>query len=278
MVTREVHTNGATDDRLQWTRWSVSAATLIAIQEPSPDQAWEMQQDLLTRREPLAVRVLPCSPDLWGPGRPASPREGRHGQQWDGNGFIWNTTRLELATTGVGLESFWLSPTPDVPSSAQGAWAGASEFCRMATVATFVDVQTRKTVRAFSVHFDHTTPTVKIQSAHVLMERVKSDVSSGDYDCVVVFGDFNTFTTERGETYRGLVAAAGGMVIDIRGVGDRKTHRADDTWAHWPGSGDAGGRFDHIFTSSLAAVVRTAVVEDDLPASDHRPVVAEIVL
>lgn len=246
------------------------ACDLICVQEPSPDQAIELQQDFLVAGMSLLIQVMPCDPARWGPGRPVKPREERRGQEWDGNGFIWNCRRLCL---DGNLEQFWLSPTLDSPSAAHGVWTGASEFFRTFVAATFKDIVTERKIRAFSAHFDHMGSETREESAKLLMEKVTADANAGKYDCVIVCGDFNTFPTEEGATYRTLVEASEAHLVDIRGLCDKKTHRADDTWC-----GSTGGRFDHMFVSQSATVKRTAVVEDVLPASDHKPIVAEIML
>eukprot|EP00928_Gymnodinium_smaydae_P030835 TRINITY_DN22808_c0_g1_i2.p1 TRINITY_DN22808_c0_g1~~TRINITY_DN22808_c0_g1_i2.p1 ORF type:complete len:339 (+),score=58.47 TRINITY_DN22808_c0_g1_i2:32-1018(+) len=239
---------------------------LICIQEPSPDQALELQQDFLAAGLPLAIQVLPCTPALWGPGKPAEARNARHGQQWDGNGFIWNCRRLRLEGS---LEQFWLSPTPGTPSSAKDAWPDSSEFMRTCVSATFRDLETGKTIRAFSAHFDHQGG--KIESAACMMEKIRTDPLLSSADCVLLCGDFNTFPEEEGATYRALVDAAADLLVDVRGEGERTSERGDDTWV-------TGGRFDHMFLSPSARVLGTAVVVDAPPASDHRPILAEIVL
>lgn len=241
---------------------------LICLQEPSPDQAIELQQDLLAAGSSLLVQVLPCTPSLWGPGRPCETRAQRHGQEWDGNGFVWDCRRLQLEGN---LEQFWFSPTPELPSTASGSWGNASHFFRTCSAATFRDLSTQKRIRAYSAHFDHVDG--KVESAKVLMERVRADVSAVACDCILVCGDFNTFPEEHGATYRAIIEAAGSMLVDIRGHGDGKTERGDDTWA-----GSDGGRFDHMLVSPGAEVLRTAVVDDPQPASDHKPIVAEICL
>ena len=78
-------------------------ADLIAIQEPSPVQAQDLEVDLGPE---WGVAVSSCDPDEWKRG------DVNDGDARDGNGVVWRRSRLELLETS----SFWLGPSPDTPT------------------------------------------------------------------------------------------------------------------------------------------------------------------
>ena len=91
-------------------------ADLIALQEPSPSQAKDLETDLGPE---WGVDVLACDPDAWDAHGKDGPSEG---DAREGNGIAWRKTRFKL----IQGTCFWLSPTPDEPSGEAAAWGGTS--------------------------------------------------------------------------------------------------------------------------------------------------------
>ena len=122
------------------------AADVVAVQEPSPMQAADLQEDL---GSDWMVFVTPCDPEAW----EASPMDGpSDGECREGNGVIYRRSRLTLVDT----YTFWLSSTPDRPSrSDTSAYDGyGSPYQRSCVVCTFLDKYTSQRFGVLSTRFD----------------------------------------------------------------------------------------------------------------------------
>ena len=241
---------------------------IVLLQEPSPPCARELEAAL---GGAYRVATTACDPRA-GAGR---------GQARDGNGFAWRPDRVAL----VGdLETLWLSETTRAPAPGEAAPWDASPYARTAVSARF-RARSRE-LFCVSAHFDHADVVARRASARLVMDlaaKAEADVTT------IVGGDFNTFADA--DVYGALAAAGAPRFSDVRdaaaavydfGVGDA-------SWRGWPGGpfcrdallarhGPGGSRFDHLFVD--APVAWTGVVEADAwrDASDHAPIVAEILL
>jgi len=99
--------------------------------------------------------------------------------------IFFDTTRLRLTQTNT----FWLSPTPDIPGSK--GWDAA--ITRIVTWAKFRDIKTGKTFYAFNTHFDHMGKEARKQSAKMILDAVKN--IAGKYPAVIT-GDFNSIPSD----------------------------------------------------------------------------------
>lgn len=126
---------------------------------------------------------------------------------------------------------------------------------------------------AFAVHLDHEAERARLEGAALVGDRAAA--TDGP---VVVAGDLNS---EPGEpAHRALTAGAG--LRDARTVAASTDGRHRDTYVGFEPDDDPG-RLDHVLVSPGIDVRRFAVdvVDgDDRPptASDHRPVVADLVV
>ena len=264
---------------------------LLLIQEPGPSMAVDLNADLGPE---FRVQTTPCDPAMWSPGSEDEPKVG---QAFDGNGFIWRTSRLQLLGD---IQTVWLSRTPEQPSKGVPTAWDSSEFCRTMVKANFKDLQTGRTVRAISAHLDHHGETARVESAKLVMAHAHEAHTEGA--TVVVGGDFNTFPEHEAhgpQTYAALVDAARvGGFVDVRAAAAAHVDFGvgEDSWKGWPGAkfcraenranypdpvlGQDSSRFDQLFVHGSEVVSFTGVVEESswAPASDHVPIVAEIAL
>ena len=119
-------------------------ADLVALQEPSPSQAKDLEYDLGPE---WGVDVLACDPDAWDANGKDGPSEG---DAREGNGIAYRKTRFKLLQGSC----FWLSPTPDDPSYTPTGWGG-SGFQRTCYKAILRDLWSGKNIVVFSAHFDN---------------------------------------------------------------------------------------------------------------------------
>ena len=104
--------------------------------------------------------------------------------------LYFDTTRLELITSGT----FWLSPTPDVPSK---GWDAS-----LPRVCTYALVRYRDNGRsfwAFNTHFDHMGLKARQNSAKLIFRQIKKFNKQG-YP-VILMGDFNCTPVEKPAKY-----------------------------------------------------------------------------
>lgn len=279
---------------------------LLLIQEPGPRMAAEMEADLGGE---YSVAVQPCDPEMWACDDESAedPKQPKVGQAYDGNGFIWRTSQLELLGE---IQTTWLSKTPDVPSKGEPVAWDSSGFCRTCVDARFLHKATGKVIHAFSAHLDHHGKEARTESAKLVMGRAGAAVAEGTV--VVVAGDFNTFPAPAGfgpQTYAALADAAEAVgFVDVRaaaGPGHVDLGVGEDSWKGWPGEkfcraenhqndatdsteldttaitrGRDVSRFDQMFVEKVAVVKLTGVVEQEswAAASDHVPIIAEFEL
>ena len=112
----------------------------------------------------------------------------------------------------------------------------------------------------------------------------------------------NTFLDRRGDCYRALVEAAGGMLLDVRdadGAVEVDAGRGASSWEGWLTNAWARAhrgdqRYDQVFVSRAVRVLRSSVPEERYPleerssrgeggsgyeyASDHLPIVVDLLL
>ena len=203
----------------------------------------------------------------------------------------------------VHSRTFWLNDAPDAPSRGP-AWGG-SIYQRTCHVSTFRDSLSGMRIRLFSTHFDHEGDDsvetggseARRQSAALVMGRAAEATRSRSVELAIVAGDFNTFEDRGGATYANLLACADGELMDVRdapGVLEVDAGRGDGSWEGWEHDpycrARAGSqRYDQIFVTSNASVLRTAISEERyrvywrgqehwVYASDHLPVSADLAL
>ncbi|MCG7285500.1 endonuclease/exonuclease/phosphatase family protein [Cellulomonas sp. ACRRI] len=210
------------------------------------------------------------------------------GRSRDGDGagehsaILYRTARVAVEATG----DFWLSPTPDVPST---GW-DATRYRRLCTWARLRDRTTGSTFALLNAHLDHEGARARVESARLLLARAAEVAGDGP---VVLTGDLNA---EPGsEPLRVLLAgpAAGaggaatrGRLVDARAASATPPSGPSTTFTELvdpdgpaPGPGAPRRRIDHVLVSPDVAVEAYAVL-DARPGgrhpSDHDPVVATL--
>jgi len=167
--------------------------------------------------------------------------------------------------------TFWLSEIPDEPSFGWGA-----NNRRICTYAYIMDRATGEVFVHFNTHLDHESEPARVNGTALILETI----NSSPYP-VILTGDFNF--PEGTATYQTITSS---------GLADTK-HAAATTMDHGtinffaPNSPDFGLVIDFIFAQEDAFDVSTYQVltsyefDDNgerIPASDHYPVVADLLL
>lgn len=183
--------------------------------------------------------------------------------------LFYKCSRLEP----LAQSTFWLSETPDVAGSR--SWDAA--LPRIVTWAKFRDAESGLEFFAFNTHFDHRGETARVESAALILKKVKAIAAGAP---VIVTGDFNC--TPDSEPYRILTTGAGGIsgLKDTRNLVDGP-YGGSQTFNGFREDINPEQRIDYVFTGMGIQVLRFGVIADRWGgrfASDHYPVLAEILL
>ena len=177
--------------------------------------------------------------------------------------LAWRNDRFEMLDSGT----FWLSPTPEVPSK---GWDAA--LPRVATWALLRDLRSGRMIRVLNTHFDHVGTQARANAARMIAEWA----AEGDMPAIVM-GDFNVPTGS--EPYKVLATTAQSGLTDARAVSRTPPYGPPGTFTGFDITTAPDTPIDHIFVTPDFAVDDYAVVTQHwggrLP-SDHYPVVADL--
>lgn len=254
------------DGRHRWPRRAALNADVVRSQAPDVLGVQELQAEALaTYRDQLSGYGLVLGPAAGTRRRP------------EYNAILYDPDRLEV----LDADGFWLSQTPDVPSTAWG-----SRNVRTAHGVTFAVRGTGVTFRHVNTHLDHWSGLARERGAELLLRRTDGGlptVVTGDFNCPPGSAPHRSFLAEGFEdTY--LVVGGGGRRDEatFHGFGGvrsgivRSFHRARTGRAplrlDWILAGGAGGPWN----VEAASIVRDRDPATGAPPSDHDPVVADL--
>ncbi len=222
-------------------------ADLVGVQEAQIGQLEDLE------------RLLPAF--AWcGVGRTDGKRDGEF------SAILYRRARFRL----LECKTFWLSETPDTPGSK--GWDAA--YPRIVTWAKFRDQTSKRTFFHFNTHFDHVGTRARLESAKMIIGRIR-DASEGSLS--ILTGDLNV--KEDTEAYKTL-AAPGSGIRDAR-YASRNGHFGGTSTFNAFNEMQPGMKIDYIFVTPGVDVLEHGVLADNwdgLWASDHLPVVAELLL
>ncbi|MBK8785948.1 MAG: endonuclease/exonuclease/phosphatase family protein [Chitinophagaceae bacterium] len=167
----------------------------------------------------------------------------------------------------VEQSTFWLSPTPDVPSK---GWDAALN--RVCTYGLFKNNKTKKLVWVFNTHFDHMGKLARLESAKLIIKKIH-ELNTKNYP-VIVSGDFNSKPEDGPSQY--MMA----NMQNSRSI-SKLVYGAPDTWNGFKFNERPNGCIDYIFVSKddRISVLKFATITDSYDMkypSDHFPVLATI--
>ncbi len=174
--------------------------------------------------------------------------------------LAYRRERFVLVESGT----FWLSPTPDAPST---GWDAA--LPRIASWAILRARESGRELRVLNTHFDHVGETARAESATQIARWVAQGPGAGLP--TIVMGDFNAATAS--EPYRRLA----GALADTRAISRAPPFGPPGTFTGFDIARADPAAIDHIFVSDAFVVESHAVITQHwggrLP-SDHYPVLA----
>jgi endonuclease/exonuclease/phosphatase family metal-dependent hydrolase len=189
--------------------------------------------------------------------------DGKSGGEFSNVAFDRNVFRLESSGT------FWLSPTPTVPSK---GWDAA--YIRVATWAHLVRKSDGQRFLALNTHLDNEGKEARLEGARQIARWISAHRAPGEL--VIVTGDFNT--TPDSPPVHALTASLG--LRDARAVSKTPPVGPDGTWNDFTALPNESERIDFVLLDPKLGVDRYAVLawhgEGGRVASDHFPVVADL--
>jgi endonuclease/exonuclease/phosphatase family metal-dependent hydrolase len=165
--------------------------------------------------------------------------------------------------------TFWLSPTPDIPSK---GWDAALN--RVCTYGLFKNNKTKQLLWVFNTHFDHMGKQARLESAKLIIKKI-SELNTKNYP-VLVSGDFNSRPDDEPSKY---------MMANMQNSRNisKLVYGAVDTWNAFKFNEKPDGCIDYIFVSNdqRITVSKFATITDSYDMkypSDHFPVLATIMI
>ncbi|MGB5008409.1 MAG: endonuclease/exonuclease/phosphatase family protein [Ferruginibacter sp.] len=167
----------------------------------------------------------------------------------------------------VVQSTFWLSPTPDLPTK---GWDAALN--RVCTYGLFKDKKTKQLLWVFNTHFDHMGKLARLESARLIIKKI-NELNTKNYP-VMVTGDFNSKPDAEPSQY--MMA----NMQNSRSI-SKLVYGNADTWNGFKFNEKPDGCIDYIFVSKddRITVSKFATITDSYDMkypSDHFPVLATI--
>ena len=229
----------------------------------------EYMPDLLGVQEARHLQVVDLRKsfpeyDFYGIGRDDGKKQGEYA------GIFYLKDRFERVDAG----SFWLSATPEKPSTSFYTAPGAVP--RIASWVRLRDKAAQCEMLVLNAHWDHISDDARRKSAGLMRERLQK---LGDGLPAIVMGDFNTYEDSPAVVELiGATDSTSPRLIDAYRKLHPKRSNDESTFNSWAGD-TAGSRIDFIlctddFNLLAATIVRTSY--DGLWSSDHYPVTATL--
>ena len=176
------------------------------------------------------------------------------------NAILYRRDRFEL----LDSNTFWLSATPDVPSTVEG-----TRDKRICTWALLKDKMTGETILFANTHLDHTSNELRVAQAEILMEHLTA--MFGDYP-VYLTGDMNCYS----DTPPYNILAEELLDSHREAWVDHSTIRHS---FHDYGTRRGNLEIDFIFSNEQITPVQYEIISKDYDGfvSDHYGVIAEFV-
>jgi endonuclease/exonuclease/phosphatase family metal-dependent hydrolase len=188
--------------------------------------------------------------------------------------ILYKRDRLDV----LEQQTFWLSPTPEVPGSK--GWDAALE--RIATWGRFRDRATGCVYVHLNTHFDHIGEHARQESARLIRERLATIDAAGLP--LVMTGDLNSRPTSVAYRIftRDTIANAFPPLVDAMKA-SREGHYGppSSTVSGFRGIGREGDIIDYVLVSPLVEVQKHGILPDSWDSrfpSDHLPVLSTLAI
>jgi endonuclease/exonuclease/phosphatase family metal-dependent hydrolase len=180
----------------------------------------------------------------------------------------YSNLAIDRAAFRIGPSgTFWLSPTPDIPSK---GWDAA--YPRIATWAKLVRRSDGRRFLALNTHFDHQGHQARLEAARQILRFIAARRAAGE--SVIVTGDLNA------EPASPPMLELTSRLRDTRMISKTPAVGPEGTFNNFKLVPQQSRRIDYVLVDPPLRVERYAVLawhgEGGRPASDHFPVVADL--
>lgn len=175
--------------------------------------------------------------------------------------LLYNKNIFEV----LDSNTFWLSPTPEVPSM---GWDAA--FPRICTWAALKVKKSNDIVFVFNTHFDHIGQNARKNSALLILKKIKEIAENNP---VILMGDFNVKPTT--EVYQLLQK----NLLDAFTITTTPHFGPKATFNNFDFFKVPEQRIDFIFVNSFFTVLKHGILNNHYGLkypSDHFPVITEV--
>ena len=188
------------------------------------------------------------------------------GERGDGeySAILYDKNTFKVEESGT----FWLSETPDIPGSK--SWE--TSYARICTWGRFLDLASNRCFYHFNTHLDHRSPLAQKNGLLLILQKMEKAVASGT-PCFLT-GDFNIFPDNEAIAVAKQTLNYANEVSLSPVTGPYPTYHG-----FTPNASPHRGPIDYIFTTRDVKVKAVHVLDDlfdNLPPSDHFPVMAEV--
>ncbi|MBK8376282.1 endonuclease/exonuclease/phosphatase family protein [Sphingorhabdus sp.] len=166
--------------------------------------------------------------------------------------------------------TFWLSPTPSVPSL---GWDAA--YKRVASWAHIIRRSDGAKLLAINTHWDHLGQLARKESGRQILEWIENNRSKNEH--LILLGDFNADETEESVVQLSRAKDPQIALVNSRREASNSSDRPMASFNAFNTIPVTGKLIDHIFVNAGVHIQAHAVVaqhENGRVASDHFPVVA----
>ena len=232
------------------------------------------------RRDEFIGQIRLMQPDILGlqevvPGQKADLERGLPGYEFLGVARDDGQSKGEFSNLAIDRRvfrvdssgTFWLSPTPNMPSK---GWDAA--YPRIATWAELVRRSDGRRFLVLNTHFDHEGQQARLEAARQVARWIAARQSRGE--TVIVTGDLNA------EPNTPPLKELTGQLRDAREIGRTPPVGPEGTFNAFVLLPTESRRIDYILVDPTVTVEHYAVLawhgEGGRPASDHFAVVADV--
>jgi endonuclease/exonuclease/phosphatase family metal-dependent hydrolase len=252
VMTYNIRLNVKSDGENWWENRKDKVAALMNYYEADFIGAQEVQHEQLE----YLLKTLPHYSSI-GVGRDDGKTAGEY------SCILYNNQKYKL----VQQSTFWLSQTPEKVSM------GWNAVCnRVCTYGLFEHIKTKKKLWVFNTHFDHVGDTARIESAKLIMKRIKELTVKQNYP-VVFTGDLNAQVTDAPVQYISQ------HLNNARMISAMAPYGPEATWNAFKFEVVPKGWIDYVFVFKSISVQKYAVITDSYDKkypSDHFPVLVHI--
>jgi endonuclease/exonuclease/phosphatase family metal-dependent hydrolase len=168
--------------------------------------------------------------------------------------------------------TFWLSETPDIPGSR--SWNAACT--RIVTWVMLYDKKENRCLLVFNTHFDHISEQARVESARLLLTKIKQIAGK---ETVILTGDFNS--TDTSSAYNILTGTDSVYPMnDTHKLAGKNSYGPPYSFIGFPFNPNKNEIIDFIFISVNAdlKVIKSSIIDfhrKDKYPSDHLPVMTQ---